>query len=283
MSATIPRMVDEVLHPQPPETPRVSYSSRALQQLKENLPASVVPVLLTVLGALAYQSGLMLFYYYTEGAQVIQQVEHVQKRDLDLGANTLMLKRAILPLPIKQLRLIGEFQAALPSMNPVKREQFAARLRDAIDESSKSLGTLEGYTGVESTLPRNWLNSQIEFQARNLEALQGSLACAEAPLETLAVQLECLKSIRKQNARVERALARTQSAEEAATSSLAMADSERQLRWSEGQHKEIMLFRKTDWAFAGSAICLLAYGMLFSYFLNSQKSRQPIVMSGPPS
>lgn len=255
------------------DRPQVTYSFRALQEFKDNLPRSVVPVVLTVLGTLAFQSGIVLFDYYSEKEQIVQQVNYEMNRDISWEQNTLMLRKAaISEFPTKHSKLIADFQNALPVMNSEKSAMFATRFRDAIDESNTSLGTLEGYTGLKSTLPQTWLAAQTELYSSDLEALQTALACVDMSVSSDGSKLECLHRIRKQLSRMQRALARVKSVNEASTANEAMFEADRTVRWNKGRHQIDKLFRKAGWALVGLSISLVAYVAVLGYFLKSEKT-----------
>ena|ERR1022692_1560321 len=155
--------------------------------------------------------------------------------------------------PIAHVKLISEFQAAIPTMDDAKRLHLAERLSNAITEENGGLGALEGYSGLESTLPPNWLPSEIEYFSSRVESLQTALLCAERPLNTDVAKLECLTSLRRQWPRLERASRRTESAESAAKAAKAMLEADRVHRWNMGKRELDVFFGNASWALYGLA------------------------------
>jgi hypothetical protein len=255
------------------EKKRLQHSSKFLQEFRDSLPRSVAPVLLTLLGALAFHNAVTTFNFFAEEKQMTERLEFERSRDLSLIQNEGLMREAIVKtVPIAHAKLIGEFQSAIPTMNDAKRTRFVERLLAAVNEANGNLGALEGYTGLESTLPPNWLASYIEFFSADLESTQTALSCAERPLEGNNAKQECLIPMRRHFSRVDRALGRIQAAEKAATATKSMLEADRTHRWSMGQSELDMFFRKARWAFYGLILSLFGYAVLFHYFVLSEES-----------
>lgn len=253
------------------------HSSGFLQEFRDNLPKSVVPVMLTVLGALAFHSAVNRLNFDVDEKQLTERLEFERSRDISLKQNELMMRdTAGKVVPLADSKLIGEFQDAIPTMSDAKRAKYVERLFAAVNQANGNLGLLEGYTGLESTLPPNWLASQIEFVSADLERMQVALSCAERPLDTTNAKLECLNSLRRQSPRLERAAQRSQTAEKAATAATSMFDADRKHRWDIGNSEVETFFRNGRWALYGLVFSLIGYGVLFQFFiLSGQPTRGP--------
>lgn len=252
----------------------VRHVSKAIQEFKDNLPRSVVPVVLTVIGTIAFQSGNYVVHFLLERGQLSQQIHYERQKDLALMKNKEMVMKVVAGYnPSTALEVVVEFEKSILTMNAEKREGFAKRLRSAFEEGEAHLGTLEGYNGMESTLPEGWLASHIAVSSAELQALDTALGCAENPHLTRSDRYACLNSIERNAIQAERALARTHSADEVAGSHASLFDADRTLRWDRASHEMNVLFLKLFGSLSGLAFSLYAYEKLFEHFLESEKHK----------
>jgi hypothetical protein len=247
------------------------HSSKVLRELRDNVPKSVVAALLTILGALAFNGAVITFNFSADEKQITERLEFERNRDINLAQNELMIRDAFSKMvPVAHAKLMGEFQSAIPTMTDAKRVQFAKRLFAAVGEANGNLGTLEGYAGLESAIPPNWLPSQIEYLSADLDTLQTALSCTEQSLETRNAKLKCLLSMGRQGPRVERAVQRSQAAGKAATAAKTIFEADRTHRWAVGKSELDSFFRRSKWAFDGLMLSLMGYAVLFHFFLLSK-------------
>jgi hypothetical protein len=268
--ATIWRMAEE----EPKKRGRGVFSTKALREFRKNLPQSVVPVVLTVLGALAFQSVSFLAHFASEIGPMMQETEYETQRDVALIENARVQQKAVGAIDFrKTIKLVSDFEDELPNINNAMRAGLVARFHDAIDETEKNLGTLEGYTGLESTFPQNYLTPPLEVLTAELEVLETALGCVEHSLPPASEKHSCLLLIRTRMQRVERALARVLSAGDASSRAFEVANAEIHLRLVKAVHNVKLLYLRAAASLVGLCVSLLAYGALFSTFLESERSR----------
>jgi hypothetical protein len=249
---------------------RPHSSSEFLQAFRDNLPKSAVAVLLTILGALAFQSAVITLNFQKDHDELTERLEFERNKDVRLQKNEIMLRQALAnAVPKGHIALLSEFENAVPNIDDSKRAKFRQRLFSAVEEANGNLGTLEGYVGLESPLPPNWLASQTGYVAADLEMMQTALSCTEQSLQTAEAKGQCLNSLQKQFPRLTRASRRSQAAEKATTASEEMSEAERKRRWDIGHRELETFFHKSEWAIYGLVLSAAAYVILFNYFLLS--------------
>jgi hypothetical protein len=248
-------------------------SRKVLKQLRDSLPKSVIPVLLTILGTVAFQSLMSVVHFFSEVPQMRQQAEYERMRDVALLNNEEMVVKAVAAFDYgDHLTLVNNFQKSFQRMNNEERQRFGKQLTTAADQTENQLGTLEGYVGLESTLPESWIKSQIQVYSAELELLETAQGCAEYPLHTDVAKRDCLISMNTHRTRLERALSRNMSTAKVLEANKPLIETERKLRWDRASHGIDMLFLKLFAALMGLSICYWAYGKLFSHFLETEKT-----------
>lgn len=242
--------------------------SSFFHELRDSLPKSVAPVLLTILGALAFQGAVSTVSFPDEEKQLTERINAEKNRDISLLANEKMIQEAVVSsIPNHHLKVIGDFQNAIPTMDEEERARFQQKLFTALDEANGKLGTLEGYTGLDSPLPSNLLASRIQLVSADLETVQTALSCSEKPLNASEAKLDCLSKIRKESSQLGRAIQRTVSAGKAAQAASSMFDADRKHRWDADDRELETFFRKRHWALYGLVLSLLGYGLIFHFFI----------------
>lgn len=250
----------------------IRYSSRALQEFTDNLPKSVVPIVLTILGTIAFQSSAFVVRFLAQEGQIKRQIDYERQRDIHLTQNEAMVTHAVLDIKIeKYLPLITDVALSLPKADAAKRRSYASQLRSAINQTNSDVGTLEGFVGTESTLPPQWLPAQMEFLSAELELLQGELDCVERVVAGHPTEYSCAKAVQPHAPRMNRALARTRTAFQSAQANKSLHQAEARLRWEQQTHDVRIAYVKLAASLCGVMICVWAYGKLFSQFLEKQK------------
>jgi hypothetical protein len=258
------------------DQPPAKTLPKARGELKDLLARSAIPVLLTVIGTVAFQSGSYLVYYYSEKNQVEEQFFYERQKDVALKQNEMTILKATDESGYsRHLHLILDFERLLTkgAIDDQKRKAFAARLRNAIEETEEHLGTIEGYAGMETTLPPNYLETEIQLSSAELAGLETALGCAEHPLTEQPAQYACMMSIARDSALAQRSLSRDSSARKVLDSHDSLVEADRELRWNQSLHKFNLLYRKFEVAMVGLVVSLCAYVLLFGLFLKSEKLR----------
>jgi hypothetical protein len=249
------------------------FAPKVVRDFVKDLPKSAVPVVFSVLGALTYQSATTIANFFLEEGQMRQQKDYEAERDIRVLGNTvLVMESSTHLLDFKQhMQLLIDFENSLPRITSEEREHFAAQIREAINESNKNVGTFEGYSGVETTLPQNWFVSVTQLSTSELQLLETARGCVARPLVTRASKERCNVSLGHQFPLFWRASSRDKSAEEAAKIARSMWDRERDVRWSKARHGVDMLFVRALGAMVGLSMCFWAYSKLISYFIESER------------
>lgn len=254
-----------------------AFSRKALREFRENLPRSVVPVALTVLGALAFQSVSFLAHFLSEVRPMMQEMVYERQKDIALLKNDTTLDEQFAPFDVnEELKTIESFDDAtlsgkLIGINNSKRKQFASQFSQGVANAEQKLGNLEGFIGFQTTKPSNWLPSVLELCSANLRLLETASECANHAPVSIAARRDCVLSVDAGAKRLLRAASRAKSANDVVAKSWPIRDAERELRWRKSAHKLDLLAMKATVALLGFGVSLWAYGMLFSNFLKSER------------
>lgn len=249
-------------------------ATKAFTEFKDNLPRSVVPVVLTIIGTIAFASGNFVVSFFLEQHQLSRQVSYERERDIALERNTGTLLSAVTDYrdAIKHADLAREFvEATAKGVDANTGFAYSQRLRDALGEAEQHLGTLEGLSGMVSTLSDNWLTAEIADSTAEVHLLETALACANRASKVPAVRQECIDSILNDMTQTKRTLARTTAAGQVSDAHKSLWEADRELRWNQAAHRIDVFYVKLLASLFGLVVAWYAYGKLLAHFLETER------------